>query len=289
MKKPLLFTATCFLLIQQIRSQTNSFPSSGNVNIYGLLKVNRSDGDQHLLFGSESGIGKVSTKNPFGIGFGTLDFSQSNNTTERTVLSIAGDGYVGIGTTTPGAKLDVNGNANFDGVVFVHAGESNTIAPSSGSISFFGAYSSIRNGTDHSFNIDVYNSSNPINAFKVIQNGNIGIGVPSPAEKFEVNGNIKARKIKVTQTGWSDYVFEPSYRLRPLAEVDRFIKKNGHLPEVPSAKEVEMDGINIGDTQALLLKKIEELTLYIIDINTRLKQVESENKILRSKLKHAKG
>jgi hypothetical protein len=65
--------------------------------------------------------------------------------------------------------------------------------------------------------------------------------------------------------GWSDYVFNDDYKLRSLSSLESFIKQNKHLPEVPSAKEVEEKGISVGDNQALLLKKIEELTLYVIE------------------------
>ncbi|MBI2275705.1 MAG: hypothetical protein HYU70_18075 [Bacteroidetes bacterium] len=91
---------------------------------------------------------------------------------------------------------------------------------------------------------------------------------------FAVNGNISAKKIIVTQSGWPDYVFHPSYKLKSLAEVAQFIKQNQHLPDVPSAKEVGDKGISLGDSQALLLKKIEELTLYIIDMKREIDQLK---------------
>lgn len=96
--------------------------------------------------------------------------------------------------------------------------------------------------------------------------GNVGIGTTNPAEKLSVNGNIRSKKLIVTQTGWTDYVFDSSYQLQSLTEVEQFIKTNRHLPDVPSAKEVEKEGLNVGDNQAVLLKKIEELTLYMIEM-----------------------
>ena len=108
--------------------------------------------------------------------------------------------------------------------------------------------------------------------------GNIGIGTTSASEKLTVNGNILSKKVKVTQTGWPDYVFHTTYRLRPLVEVEQYIQLHHHLPEVPSSAEVEKDGLDLGDNQAELLKKIEELTLYIISLN---KEVESLKKEIR--------
>ncbi|WP_345954228.1 hypothetical protein [Mucilaginibacter sp. PAMB04168] len=101
--------------------------------------------------------------------------------------------------------------------------------------------------------------------------GNIGINTATPDNQFKlsVNGKLRAKEIKV-ETGWADYVFLPGYRLRSLQEVGDHIKANGHLPEVPSAAEVAKNGIQVGETNALLLKKIEELTLYLIDQNKQL-------------------
>ena len=101
--------------------------------------------------------------------------------------------------------------------------------------------------------------------------GNVGIGIDNPTEKLSVNGNIRAKKLIVTQNGWPDYVFSKSYHLMPLDKLEAFVQRNSHLPEIPSAAEVESKGLDMGKTQALLLKKIEEMTLYII-------QLKKENK-----------
>jgi len=95
---------------------------------------------------------------------------------------------------------------------------------------------------------------------------NIGIGTMNidPNFKLSVNGAIRAKEIKV-ETGWADYVFDDDYKLPSLSQVQEFIKKNHHLPEVPSAADVKTDGINLGEMNALLLKKLEELTLYLIE------------------------
>ncbi|MBA4260119.1 MAG: hypothetical protein C0446_13225 [Chitinophaga sp.] len=101
---------------------------------------------------------------------------------------------------------------------------------------------------------------------RITNNGNVGIGTISPTERLSVNGNIRAKKLIVSQQNWSDYVFYKNYKLRPLNELEKFIQKYQHLPDVPSTKEVQSKGINVGETQALLLKKIEELTLYVIEL-----------------------
>jgi hypothetical protein len=94
--------------------------------------------------------------------------------------------------------------------------------------------------------------------------GNVGIGTTNPTHKLAVNGTIKAKEIIVETTGWSDYVFADDYTLQPLSAVEAHIKTNKHLPGIPSAAEVATDGISLGDMQARLLAKIEELTLHQI-------------------------
>ena len=93
--------------------------------------------------------------------------------------------------------------------------------------------------------------------------GSVGIGTLSPQYSLSVNGTIQAKEVLVN-TNWSDYVFDPQYRLAPLHEVGRYIKANGHLPEIPSAAEVAANGVSLGEMQSKLLAKIEELTLHMI-------------------------
>lgn len=101
-------------------------------------------------------------------------------------------------------------------------------------------------------------------------NKNVGIGVDNPTYKLTVNGAIGARQVKVTQEQWADYVFHPNYKLPLLATVEQFIKDHGHLPDIPSEKEVLENGIDLGEINRLYLQKIEELTLYIIDLQQQV-------------------
>lgn len=90
------------------------------------------------------------------------------------------------------------------------------------------------------------------------------------------NGLIKAKEVLVTNNGWADYVFKDDYKLRTLEETENFIKTNGHLPEIPSAKEVEKDGVSVGAMQTKLLAKIEELTLYCIELKKEVTKLKEE-------------
>jgi DNA-binding transcriptional MerR regulator len=115
----------------------------------------------------------------------------------------------------------------------------------------------------------------------VIMSGNVGIGTTNPQYKLAVNGNIGAQDIIVTNTGWSDYVFRPGYRLRPLSEVSQFIQANHHLPDIPTEAEVKEKGVSLGDMQAKLLAKVEELTLHMIQTDERNNRLEHQNQDLR--------
>src|SRR5690606_31369179 len=112
--------------------------------------------------------------------------------------------------------------------------------------------------------------------FSDINTGNVGIGTIAPGNwKLAVNGEIRAKEIKV-ETGWSDFVFKNDYALPTLEEVEKHIKEKGHLKDIHSAKEVEENGIYLGEMDSKLLKKIEELTLYIIEQNKRIEALENK-------------
>jgi hypothetical protein len=121
--------------------------------------------------------------------------------------------------------------------------------------------------------------------------GSVGIGTTNPQYKLAVNGDIGAKDIIVTNTGWADYVFRPDYRLRPLSEVSAFIQKHRHLPDIPTEAEVKEKGVSVGEMQAKLLAKVEELTLHMIqqdkanrEMREQMDQQQAENQKLRERL-----
>jgi hypothetical protein len=107
--------------------------------------------------------------------------------------------------------------------------------------------------------------------------------------RLAVEGIIYSKKVKVTQTAWADYVFHPGYKLPTLKEVEQFIEKNKHLPGVPTAAEVEKSGLDLGENQATLLKKVEELTLYMIELNKKVEKLSEENEALKKQLASQKN
>jgi len=200
-------------------------------------------------------------------------------------------GNVGIGVDNPQAKLEVRGNMKINSpyeYTFLTLGNEandqlivdNTILKSYGGGYFF----RVHNETA------VYKY---LDAMVLTEYGDIGIGTNHPQAKLEVAGKssftdnmkvtarIEAKEIKVTQTPTADFVFEDTYNLPKLEDVEKHIKANNHLPEIASAKEMEKEGVNIGEFQIKLLQKIEELTLYSIEQNKQIKQLLEMNKILK--------
>lgn len=142
--------------------------------------------------------------------------------------------------------------------------------------------------------LTVFNTQTNTNgdeAFVVYGNGKTHIGVGRPLATgicanamLSVDGTILAKEVRVAisnSTHWADYVFEKGYKLMPLEEVEAYITANKHLPEVPSAEEVEKNGVEVTQISAVLLKKIEELTLYTIELKKKLDEQQKEINILK--------
>lgn len=108
--------------------------------------------------------------------------------------------------------------------------------------------------------------------------GNLGIGTRYPQERLSVNGNIRAKEVKVEMANWPDYVFEGDYDLMPLAELESYINRHGHLPGIPTAGEAEADGVGLAEMNRKLLEKVEELTLYILEQQRQINQLKIEAK-----------
>lgn len=176
-------------------------------------------------------------------------------------MLIQSDGNVGIGLLSPHGRLHINGGALRLGV-----GTSETARAAN--VLAFGDNSYVKIGEwqkdnmlsfmAHSFNFNV---------------GNVGIGTITPQYKLDVVGTIRAEELIVETTG-ADFVFAEDYRLRPLSEVEAFITKNKHLPEIQSAQEMQENGVSVSELQTQLLQKIEELTLYILQQEKKIKQQE---------------
>ncbi len=149
----------------------------------------------------------------------------------------------------------------------------------------YGHYGALAGGIAGTYSNHAYSiMTNKVAKMVVLPDGNVGVGTNSPAEKLSVNGKIRAHEIKVEVTGWPDYVFEPNYRLQSLQHLKQYIKNHGHLPEIPKADVIEADGLSLGEMNKLLLKKVEELSLHLIEKDEQVQSLESRLQVIEQYL-----
>jgi len=108
-------------------------------------------------------------------------------------------------------------------------------------------------------------------------NGNVGIGTETPDAKLAVNGDIHSKEVRIDLNNWPDYVFDQNYNLPTIAQAEQHIKEKGRLINMPSAETIETKGLELGEITRLQQEKIEELTLYIIELNKRIERLEKSN------------
>lgn len=221
----------------------------------------------------------------------SLQFFTGNTLAGNERVTISGSGNVGIGITSPdaNAKLDVAGNVRIEGpgtwttgasavCKFGGTGENNQLIKA-----VYGTGMVFQTFTNNSF---IWQDQNGTAKMTLDANvGRLGIGTTAaPTEMLEVNGNVKCASVKIG--GWileaPDYVFDKSYKLPSLQEVEKKIITDKHLPDVPSAVEMKKKGMDLCQLNMTLLKKVEELTLYAIDQD---KKMELQNKMIEEQSK----
>jgi len=167
--------------------------------------------------------------------------------------------------------LAVFGGQGYDGSTFTNAHGGMTVRAA-------GNWNAQNHGTYLTFHTTPSGTSQADYAerLRIDAAGNVGIGTSSPSAKLAVNGRIKAKTIEVTIAGWPDYVFEDEYSLMPLDQVEKFIEEKGHLPRVPSQKDLEEGGLDLAKMNALLMEKVEELTLHTIRQQKEIDQLREK-------------
>lgn len=241
-----------------------------------------------------------------------LNFEGRNNSTTWTrIMSLTSDGKVGIGTTEPQAKLHVEissplgpnqGNyqilTRFQGQSYNNFKESTWIVRDANGTNWLTGRLHNAISIDNSFltpNVDTktwwerdpYNNiqswGNSAETYMSLVNGKLGIGTNSPDSKLTVKGKIHAEEVKIDlAVPGADYVFKEDYKLMSLEDIRQFIKEHGQLPNVPSAKDMEENGVDLGTMNMKLLEKIEELTLYILMQNMEINELQKKNQELQT-------
>ncbi|MEJ1242212.1 hypothetical protein WBG78_28950 [Chryseolinea sp. T2] len=282
MTKPFRLSAVLLMLVTQAYSQTSINSSSGNyVYVYNAgLATNAPSGSVELRLNTTSdGWGaKLSTYKETSNTAGLAFFTQFGWTTPVERMRITSTGNVGIGTSFTSSTLSIRNTQLADdaasGMVDLSfrttSGEWGTK---------IAAFKESSNTAGMSFYTQ-YGWTAPFERMRITSTGNLLIGKTSQLNssyKVDVAGSIRSNEIVVNVTG-ADFVFDPSYNLPSLDEVEKFIQTNRHLPDIESAEEMQTNGIAVGKTEVKLLQKIEELTLHLI-------RQEKEIKELKAKLK----
>ncbi|WPU94012.1 hypothetical protein SNE25_00540 [Mucilaginibacter sabulilitoris] len=223
-------------------------------------------------------------------------FIGSPNNTLVEQMTITSSGKVGIGKPAPLSLLDVRGDVRL-------GGSGVNLAPSTGltladlantgqmligwnRTGGYGETDFIANqgaGSAGGFAFYNHDNADAESRLMLIQgNGNVAIGTNNPQNyKLAVNGTIHSKSVLIDLNGWSDYVFEKDYKLPSLQAIKAYIDQNQHLPEVPSEEQIKKDGLNVGEMNKLLMKKVEELTLYMIEMKAEIKELQKQNESLR--------
>ncbi len=278
--------ATCFALSAMISmwtvsAQTNTFPSSGNVGIgttspgtlLHIVSGSASASDNSLKLAAPN-LGSKTSHIHYGLKGHW--YIRSADSTGNVIIQDTG-GNVGVGTSAPNARFEVYTATTNSGDNTMRLRAPN-LGPHQSHIHF---------GLLGDWYIRSASSSGKI----VLQDtgGKVGIGTSSPDHKLDVKGTIRAEEV-IVETGWSDFVFDEGYAVPTLGEVEEHIEAHGHLADVPSAEVVESEGLSLGDAQKVMMQKIEELTLYMIEqdrrseiLESRIVELEKENEILKSR------
>lgn len=200
----------------------------------------------------------------------SLNFGSSSLNLEQQYVDFGGQNLVGASTLF---KTNDGTNSWTLGAIGGVVGTPGNIANYPGGLAFFTKVA------------DNNTTTAPLERMRIDANGWVGIGTAHPDQKLTVAGTIHSSEVTVdTKIPVPDYVFQPSYKLSDLPSVEEYVKKYHHLPEIPSAAEIEKDGLKLGEMNTLLLRKVEELTLYLIEKDKQATEQQKKINELEAKL-----
>ncbi len=249
--------------------------STSYASILGYMTLmDRSGADAY--WGTPASITHFTSTKPV---YFTLDGGNGFNFGKKGALSqvaINSDGNVGIGTTTPGHRLQVAGEIAIFGAGLDGSSLEKTVIYSDNANNLlFDAPK--KNNVKYNVEFNWRGGGTP-GLFLQGTTGNLGVGTKIPSHKLQVAGSAKidgelvvaSIRAKEWKVEVPDYVFRDGYNLRSIKQVEEFVKTNQHLPEIPSAKELNANGMDLAEMNLNLLKKVEELTLYVIDLQKQI-------------------
>lgn len=260
---------------------------------FRALRANTT-GAFNLSFGTQALLSNTSGSNNIALGTNAM----STNTSGSLNVAIGADA---LGNNTTGASNIAIGNSALKGAVGANPGGNIAIgagaglnAAGNGNI-FLGPDAGANESGSGKLYVATSNTTTPL-IYGDFSTKYLAVGEVAAADRAAatsggyrllVKGGMITEKIKVAVAGsadWADYVFEDTYKMLSLEQVEKFIKENKHLPNVPSTAEVLANGVDVAKTDAKLLEKIEELTLYMIEMNKEIKALKNENNALKKQV-----
>jgi hypothetical protein len=290
--------------------------NTGSLNT-GHIDVNSGSNNNVYVALTNAGVSRwlidlAGTEAPgnFGSDLRFDNYNDSGSQISSVMTLQRNSGNVGIGTVSPSLKVEVanggnpynlylsglapslyfgsasgtfpNGSGNPAAAFVAMSTGNGNYSQGQGDLNIATQSRASGNSSAINFLVPADDAGNYTLAAKITRSGNVGIGTTNPTQKLSVNGSVRAHEV-IVDTGWSDYVFDESYKLKALSDTEAFVKTEKHLPGIPSAKEVAEHGISVGEMQAKLLAKIEELTLHVI---AQEKRINEQQTILIGQQKH---